>query len=68
MKTAKLIALAVVSLALILIVVQNTASVKARFLWFTGEVPAIVLLILTVAGGFIVGLVTAILVKNGGKS
>lgn len=67
MKKAKLISLVVLSLALILIVAQNTASVQARFLWFKGELPAIVLLILMVVGGFILGLFVAILVKNGEK-
>ncbi len=49
------------SLVLILVVIQNTAPVLARFLWFSGEVPIIVLLVLTGAGGFILGLLVALL-------
>jgi len=49
------------SLALILVVIQNTSSVLARFLWFSGEVPVIVLLVLTGVGGFVLGILVALL-------
>lgn len=49
------------SLALILVVIQNTAAVQARFLWFSGEVPVILLLVLTGVGGFGLGLLVALL-------
>ena len=48
------------SVALVLVVVQNTTLVEGRFLWFAAEVPVILLLVLTAAGGFILGLVVAI--------
>lgn len=67
MKTFKLASILVFSLFLVLIVVQNTASVQSRFLWFTAELPVIVLLFLTTAGGFVLGLVVALLVKSGKK-
>jgi uncharacterized integral membrane protein len=60
MKTPKLVIILVISIALILIVVQNTAPVEARFLWLTAEVPAILLLFLTAAGGFALGLLVAL--------
>lgn len=68
MKRIKLIFLLTISLALVLVVVQNTAPVNARFLWLTAEVPVIVLLFLTAAGGFVSGLLSALLVKSGAKS
>ncbi|MDD3082812.1 MAG: hypothetical protein PHW17_11380 [Desulfobacterales bacterium] len=52
------------SLALALVVVQKTDSVQARFLWFTAEVQAIVLLFLTAAGGFISGPLAALLLTG----
>lgn len=68
MKRIKLIFLSTISLALVLIVVQNTAAVNARFLWLTAEVPVIVLLFLTAAGGFVAGLLASLLAKSGAKS
>jgi uncharacterized integral membrane protein len=47
-----------------LLVVQNTAPVSVRFLWFRGEVPAILLLFLTTAGGLILGLLIALLARG----
>ena len=68
MKKIKLVLLLTISLVLVLVVVQNTAPVNARFLWLTAEVPVIVLLFLTAAGGFVSGLLSALLVKSGAKS
>ena len=68
MKTAKLIFFLVVSLALMLVAVQNRTSVQGHFLWFTAEVPTILLLFLTAAGGFVLGLLVALFVKSGAKS
>ena len=68
MKTVKLVLILVLSLALVLVVIQNTASVQGRFLWFTAEMPAILLLFLTAAGGFVLGLFVALFVKSGAKS
>ena len=68
MKSIKLVFLLIVSFALVLVVVQNNAPIQARFLWFAAEVPVIVLLFLTAAGGFVSGLLAALLVKSGAKS
>ena len=68
MKGIKLAFLLTLSLALALVVIQNTAPVQARFLWFTAEVPAIVLLFLTAAAGFISGLLVALLIRGSAKS
>ncbi|GAB6089141.1 lipopolysaccharide assembly protein LapA domain-containing protein [Spirochaeta dissipatitropha] len=43
-------------LPMLIMVIQNTSSVQARFLWFSGEVPIILLLVLSIVGGFITGL------------
>lgn len=67
MKRLKLVILAAIGLALMMLVVQNTAPVQARFLWMSAEIPAVVLLFLTAAGGFIAGLLVAMLVKRGAK-
>ena len=63
-KKAKLALLVTVSLALVLLVAQNTAPIQARFLWITVDTPAIVLLFLTAVGGFVLGLLVALLVKR----
>ncbi len=64
MKRIKLAILLTVILALVLLVVQNTAPVNARFLWLSAEVPVILLLFLTTAGGFIAGLLVALLTRS----
>lgn len=68
MKRVKLAILVAIGLALMLLVVQNTAPVQARFLWMAAEIPAVVLLFLTAAGGFVAGLLVAMLVKRGSKT
>ena len=68
MKKIKLALILALSLSLMLVVVQNTTSVQGRFLWFTAEIPVILLLIFTAVGGFILGLIVAMFVKNGAKS
>jgi len=68
MKKVKLVLLLVISLALVLVVAQNTAPIQARFLWFTAEVPAVVLLFLTAAGGFVAGLFVALLPRSGART
>lgn len=68
MKTVKLILVLTISIALLLVVVQNTAPIQARFLWFSTELPVILLLFFTTAGGFVLGLIAAILMRSGTKS
>ncbi len=68
MKRVRLWLLLTISLVLALLVAQNTAPVHARFLWFTAEVPAIVLLVLTAAGGFVTGLFVALHLRSGARS
>ena len=68
MKSIKLVLLLVLVGALAAVVLQNQASWQVRFLWLTGEVPGIILLLLTAAGGFIAGITVALLVKRSAKS
>ncbi len=65
MRTTKLIALLVTAAALTIVVLQNTAPVSVHFLSLSGDVPAAMLLFLTTAGGFVAGLLVAILVRSG---
>jgi len=68
MKTVKLVTILALAIALAAVVLQNTSPVLVRFLWLNGEMPAILLLFLTSAGGFMLGLVVAIVVRSGRKS
>lgn len=67
MKAIKLVLLLVLVVALAALVLQNQALWQVRFLWLTGEVPGIILLLLTAAAGFIAGITAALLVKRGAK-
>ncbi len=67
MKKLKIILIITFSIAIALLILQNTARVQAHFLWFTAEVPIIVLLFFTAVGGFILGLVVALLNKSNVK-
>ncbi len=67
MRKAKLALIMTLSLALVLVVVQNTTAVQGRFLWFAAEVPVILLLVLTAAGGFILGMLVAIFYQRNKK-
>ncbi|OQX18650.1 MAG: hypothetical protein BWK76_06995 [Desulfobulbaceae bacterium A2] len=67
MKTAKLVSILALAIALAAVVFQNTSPVLVRFLWLSGEMPAILLLFLTSAGGFMLGLFVAIVVRRGTK-
>ncbi len=67
MKKLKIILIITFSIAIALLILQNTARVQAHFLWFTAEVSIIVLLFFTAVGAFILGLVVALLKKNNVK-
>jgi uncharacterized integral membrane protein len=67
MKKLKIILIITFSIAIALLILQNTARVQAHFLWFTAEVPIIALLFFTAVGAFILGLVVALLKKSNVK-
>ncbi len=64
MQRVKISVLLLIGLGVVLIVIQNTAPVQARFLWMTAEVPAVVLLFVTAVGGFVSGLLVALFLKR----
>ena len=59
MKKAKLIAILVIVCALVVVIVQNRSPVQAHFLFIAVEMPVILLLVLTAALGFVLGLLAA---------
>lgn len=61
MKNLKIIALLVLGISLIIIVVQNTAPVPARILWYEAELPMIVLLFVVAIGAFVAGILVSML-------
>lgn len=67
MKKAKIAVIITLSLALIAVIIQNTEPVPSRFLWFSADIPAVVLLLLTAASSFVLGLVVAFFVKRDEK-
>ncbi len=64
MQRVKLAVLLLIGLGVVLVVIQNTAPVQARFLWMTAEIPAVVLLFVAAVGGFISGLLAALFLKR----
>ena len=64
MKNVKTLFFVLVVISLVLVIVQNTEPVTGRFLWFTAEIPVILLLALTSAGGFIVGLLVPLFIRR----
>jgi len=60
MKTAKLIGILVLVLALGIVIIQNRAPVQTHFLLVTVEMPQILLLMLTAGAGFALGLLVAL--------
>ena len=59
MKKAKIIAVVVVALLILIVMLQNTASVDTKLLFVTVTMPRVVLLTATLVVGFCVGLITA---------
>ncbi len=64
MNRMKVVVLLMLSALLILLVAQNTALVETHFLWITVAVPAIALLFVTAAAGFVAGLLVALLTRR----
>lgn len=64
MKTTKLIGILVLVVVLGAVIIQNRAPVRTHFLLITIEMPHILLLLLTVAGGFALGLLVALWGKS----
>jgi len=56
MKKVNVILLWILSIVFVLFIVQNTAPVRAHFLWLMADVPIILLLLFAAAADFISGL------------
>jgi len=67
MKKLRLILIIIFTIAVALLILQNTARVQAHFLWFTAEISVIVLLFFAAAGGFALGLFVAFFKKSNTK-
>ncbi len=68
MKTVKLILILVLVTVMVIAVLQNTAKVETKFLWLQGEAPVILLLIISSAVGFCLGLLVALFQGRQGKT
>lgn len=68
MKKTKLVLALLLVIAVALVIVQNSAPVQARLFWMTLEVPVFVLLFITATGGFLTGLLAALIVRGGAKA
>lgn len=68
MKKLKIGLMIAISVGIALLILQNTARVQAHFLWFTAEIPIIVLLFFSAVGGFVLGLIVAFFSKGNVKS
>lgn len=64
MKKFKWALVLILGLILLVLIVQNTASVQAHFLGYTTEMSLVVLLFLTGAIGFVAGLVLGLILKG----
>jgi len=64
MKSAKIVLLLALLVALAAVVIQNQEAWRIRFLWMSGEMPGIILLLLTTAAGFVAGIIVALVVKG----
>jgi uncharacterized integral membrane protein len=64
----KLGAIAILVAALATVIAQNRAPVQAHFLLITIEMPLILLLALTAFGGFVLGVLVALLARARGDT
>ncbi|MFP4563341.1 MAG: lipopolysaccharide assembly protein LapA domain-containing protein [Spirochaetia bacterium] len=68
MKIFKLASVLILAVLLVLLIFQNMTEVPIHFLWLSGELPAALLLFLTLAGGFIIGITAALILRRGKKT
>lgn len=64
MKTAKLVGILVIVIVLGIVIIQNRDPVQTHILFFTVEMPQVLLLVLTAGAGFALGLLVALLTKE----
>ncbi|WP_305045258.1 LapA family protein [Geoalkalibacter sp.] len=68
MKQLKLLAATILALALVVVIVQNAAPVEVRILFFSFTLPQAVLLFIVGAGGFMLGILAALLLRKRGAA
>lgn len=68
MRTAKQVILVVLGVLLAVVILQNTAPVRIQFLWMSGQMATFLLLFLTAVGGFIMGVIVALLMKGSSRN
>jgi len=56
MQILKIVVVAIIAIAMIVVIAQNTAAVDTRLLFVTVTMPRALLLLLTLATGFVLGL------------
>lgn len=62
MKRAKMIGILVLALSVAIVVLQNTESVQTKILFFSFTMPIAVLLFFTALTGFIIGVLSSLIV------
>lgn len=67
MQKNKPIAILVIVCALAVVIFQNRSPVQAHFLFITVEMPVILLLVLTAALGFILGMLVSFYARPGAR-
>ncbi len=60
----KLVVMLLFACVLVIVMAQNTHPAPLRFLWFAGETPVVLLISLTALGGFILGILTTLLLRS----
>tara|TARA_R110000782_G_scaffold101029_7_gene187488 strand:- start:3137 stop:3376 length:240 start_codon:yes stop_codon:yes gene_type:complete len=67
LRNAKLVGIALSVIVILILIFQNRASVDTRVLFVTITMPRAVLLVVMLAVGFVLGLLTAIKTRTGTK-
>ena len=68
MKIFKLAVVLILAVLLVMLIFQNMTEVPIHFLWFSGELPAALLLFLSLAGGLVIGITVTLILRRGKKS
>lgn len=67
-RNVKIAAIAVAVIVVLILILQNTEPVATRILFATIEMPRAVLLVVMLAIGFVLGLLTALRSRSDGKA
>jgi uncharacterized integral membrane protein len=65
MRKTKLIIVAVLAILVLIVIFQNLDAHVVRFLFWSGSLPSALMLVITLAAGFVIGIITtSIWLKN----